>query len=851
MSRTWKTTRRLMLGLLLCLLISFASCNKKCKKEVDPPKPVIPVDTITQTKLTVYDGPSIMETSKLAKIKVNDKDLFVYETNVNSGRVFTFSDTLIHKVPLVIFDFEGKVDVEVTIPGITITSAKVTPLASEVVTTIENNVIKFSLEYPTTYTVEYNNQSDDVVHIISNPIEENIPDVDNLPENMIYLGPGVYKSDAIPLESNSELYIAGGAVVFGSIRSGYSENIKIRGRGIISGELYSRLTASEFTIPFELQHCKNVTLEGITFLDPAGWTINNYFIEDMIIDNIHIFTSRANGDGISLQSCKNIVVKNSFVRTWDDAIVVKNYDLGTTDNILCENNLIWNDLAQSMEVGYECYGTTINNVTFNNITVLHNFHKAVISIHNADQALITNVKYTNITIEDAQMGGDNATSETDDFLIDLNILFNNEWTSSGGERGNIKGVTIDNVKVLAGKTDLITRVNGYDATHTIEDVLISNINFLSKEIKSLNDLNYKTNEFAKDVKVSYDYSTGATISKPYNVQITEEPIITQIPNIIQQGLIVPSFAIGTITESYMGIVATGEFIADAYRGTGTNDWNDGNGSYEEINHESNKLIDDDLTTYWQAKPWVSKVTTEYATVNITFDHPQTIGTIRLYGDKDSPFYQTQYIAIYGIKSTGTKYSKVLGGNNYEFSPASGNYVDVKITPNTFTALQIRIYYREGLSYPSQAYLNEIKFYPASLSFGKTVIGTEHEDVYKITNIVDGLLDTYYEGKKGALPANITINFDAIYNIKYIILNLPPLMQWSARTQKITFMTSIDGENWTELFVDKDCLFDPKTGNMVEIVLDEKVTCQYLKLIIKTNTASGGYSAQLSEISVYE
>ena len=249
----------------------------KCKDEPGPigedslvPPIVETKKTVNTTKVVTYEGPSILESSGLAKVWVNDTELFVYETNVNHGRVFTFSQQNIKKVPVVIFDFEGKVNVRVKLPGIQITSAKITPAAYNITPTIDGDTVSFDLEYPTGYTLEYNNQTTDVVHIFANPLEENTPDPANIPSDMIYIGPGVYKSDAIPVTSGKTVYLAGGAVVYGNIRASHVENVTIRGRGIISGDIYPRTKASEFTIPFEIRNSKNIKLEGITFLDSAG-----------------------------------------------------------------------------------------------------------------------------------------------------------------------------------------------------------------------------------------------------------------------------------------------------------------------------------------------------------------------------------------------------------------------------------------------------------------------------------------------------------------------------------------------------------------------------------------------------
>lgn len=845
--------------LLWALCLGFVLIG--CKKQVPPDPPtdiVTPIveqkKTVNTTKVVTYEGPSILDTSNMAKVWVNDQELFVYETSVNHGRVFTFSQQNIKKVPVVIFDFEGKVNVKIKIPGKNITTAKITPEAYQVTPQIEGDTVSFALEYPTCYTLEFNNQTEDVVHIFANPIEENTPDPSNIPSDMIYIGPGVYKSDAIPVSSNKTVYIAGGAVVYGNIRASHVENVTIRGRGIISGDIYPRTKASEFTIPFEIRNSKNITIEGLTFLDSAGWTINAYFIEGLLINNIKIVTARANGDGISLQSCKNALVKHSFVRSWDDALVVKNYDRGTTENIRFENIIIWNDLAQSMEIGYEAYGDYIKNVVFNNITILHNFHKPAMSIHNADDAHISDIIFNNITIEDAQMNGDNQKENYDDFLIDLNILYNLEWTKSGQQRGTIDKVIFNNIVVKSGKTDLNTRINGFDANHKVTNVQFSNIQYLNKQVKSAADLNATNNDFTD--KISYSYTktpTGSEVYHAYNLDLKNASVqVINKPNITQVGVMVPEFAVGELTKAYMGVKVTGNFTISATHGTSTTVWDDGSGDNSLPGYSVSNLLNDNNNLYWKAKPW-SEIEGEYASINITFDQSKTIGTIRLYGDEDSMFFLTQNIALYGIRSTSTSgnYLKLTNSDNYHFTPSSGNYVDIKINPVELNAIQIRIYNKKSLASPTEAYLHKIEFYPASLSFGKAVTGTAHEDVYVINNVVDGIPTTYYEAKKGTLPATITIDFGDLYNIKYITLFLPPLMQWEARTQVIDFLVSSDGQNFTEIISKMNCRFDPLTGNVVEIVLNNPVNCRYLRLNVVSNTSAGGESAQLAEISVYE
>ena len=233
-----------------------------------------------------------------------------------------------------------------------------------------------------------------------------------------------------------------------------------------------------------MRSSENITIEDIAFLDPAGWTIALYKSKNITLNNVKIITARQNGDGISVQSCEDVTVTGGFVRSWDDSLVVKNVDRGITKNVTFDDVTVWTDLAQSMEVGYETNGPTMDQITFKNITVVHNFHKAAISLHNCDDAHITNVTYQNITIEDGQMLGDVQDDGDNDFLIDFTIAYNVDWTQSGGDRGSVDGITIDNVKVYELNDSIVSRMNGESANSSINNVTINGLEIEGKQIKN-------------------------------------------------------------------------------------------------------------------------------------------------------------------------------------------------------------------------------------------------------------------------------------------------------------------------------------------------------------------------------
>jgi len=454
------------------------------------------------SKLVLYEGPKTIKPAEDTKIKVGGYEVFVYDQIVNHFHRWVSSGTPpLSRTPMTYFDFEGKVKIEITINHIDkIESCVVLPSSYGIKPKIDGQTVSFIIDKPGFYTVVFNDSVKRAVHIFANPIEKDIPDKND--KNVIFIGPGEWNIDDIGVESGQTIYISGGAVVHTTIRGAGVENVTIRGRGIIDGTLWGSwiLPGEIARVPIDFRYSKNVKIEGIIISNPNAWALNLFECENVNVDNVKIITARPNGDGMTFQSCRNIYAKNSFVRSWDDSLVVKNYE-GNSDNITFDNIQIWTDLAQSCEIGYETNkgmreNATISNITFKNITVLYNFHKPVLSIHNGDNALVKNIKYQNIVVENAQMGEGDAGDNNQ--LIDIAIL-SSQWSSTR-ERGNIRDVYIENVKVLNGKFPP-SRIWGYDEEHTVENVKIKDLYILGKKITNFDEGKFKINKFVKNVTI--------------------------------------------------------------------------------------------------------------------------------------------------------------------------------------------------------------------------------------------------------------------------------------------------------------------------------------------------------------
>ena len=475
--------------------------------------------------LILYEGPKPIAPSEAVGMEVDGHPLFVYETAVNNTHKWKndYKPSL-SRAPVASFDFEGApVTMKITVadPGEEgLGDVVVRPLARGVKPQVEGNVITFQISEPDIYTVEYGGNAMTAMHIFANAIDHNAPTEST--ENLRYIGPGAWEIETMLLEDDMEVYISGGAVIRGTMMGSKVSNVKISGHGFIDGSHHDSWLLMNNTayVPLNLSDSRNVSVSGIAMLDPNAWCVNIYNCDDVTLDGVKIITARPNGDGITIQSSRNINVLRSFVRSWDDSLVVKNYasEKGTdSTNITFDGCQVWTDLAQSMEVGYETnkggkVKPVIQDVTFQNITVLHNFHKPVMSIHNADDCAVSGIRYRNIVVEDASMGKGDGDQNAQ--LIDMTIA-QSSWSSTT-KRGTIDDVSFDGVYVLDGDDtiDFIEgnfcpiNIDGFDGEHLCSNITVNDLFLKGEAVTDANVLDNPSTTIGKNTDNIHFTNTG-------------------------------------------------------------------------------------------------------------------------------------------------------------------------------------------------------------------------------------------------------------------------------------------------------------------------------------------------------
>ncbi len=288
------------------------------------------------------------------------------------------------------------------------------------------NKISVNIDKPMQFTFEPNDFHE-ALHVFVNSGQERPYLSDG---NVIYYGPGEHTAGIIWVKSGQTVYIDEGAVVHGMIYAKDASDFKILGRGILDSSRYHRANdpRNDGTVADTLRkngvcenfaetgpiysnmvlyNCKNAVVEGIVLRDAMFWSvIIRNGCENITLDNIKIIGQwRYNSDGIDVCASKNIIVKNSFIRSFDDCFVVRGPYLPdetqNVENVAIENCVLWCDWGKAFEVWCGDKPGTIRNVSHKNNYIIHlsMIAMSVTAWFGSVDTVAENLSYENIFID--------------------------------------------------------------------------------------------------------------------------------------------------------------------------------------------------------------------------------------------------------------------------------------------------------------------------------------------------------------------------------------------------------------------------------------------------------------------
>jgi len=324
-------------------------------------------------------------------------------------------------------------------------------------------------------------------------------------QNILYVPAGKYKVGELWLKSNMTLYLACGAVLYGSsakadfntgsggidiegmqhslIRMYQIKNTKILGRGVLDANGLVIRAAGLNASLMKIEQSSAITIDGIVVRDSSYWDTLIYRSDQVTLKNYKVINCRPttttynNTDGVDFDESTNGILSNAFLYTGDDAMATKNEEAsGTvnTKNILHEHVVLYNNSA-GCKIGTKTMGQSMDGVVFKDIDVVKAGRGLVID--GADTAVVQNTTFEDIRIE-----------AVDSSLVDVQNNNLPSWRTAAGTT-LIKETFFTNVASDVRKS---INLHGASATVTVTGTHFKNFTIQAKAV-SQSDLS--TNSF--------------------------------------------------------------------------------------------------------------------------------------------------------------------------------------------------------------------------------------------------------------------------------------------------------------------------------------------------------------------
>ncbi len=208
---------------------------------------------------------------------------------------------------------------------------------------------------------------------------------------MRYFGPGVHREN-IDAKSGDQIYLAPGAVVFGSLNLWEVENVHVFGRGLViydgpqnpaddDGWMHKRNWRA-----IVMHNARHIAIEGITcVVRSRTWMIQMRDSRDIHFDDIKVIggsPGNANQDGMDWLGGGDTTVKNSFFRAADDIFAMQGNWEGYSaealaipghevSNITVEDSVLSTSISNVVRSGWPHKNFDSHHFVMRNTDVLH------------------------------------------------------------------------------------------------------------------------------------------------------------------------------------------------------------------------------------------------------------------------------------------------------------------------------------------------------------------------------------------------------------------------------------------------------------------------------------------------
>ena len=335
-------------------------------------------------------------------------------------------------------------------------------------------------------------------------------------QNVLYFPPGKYLVGELWLKSNMTLYLAGGAVLYGSnspgdfntgsggvniegcshgmIRLYQVQNTKILGRGVIDGNGKSIRAQSLEANLLKIEGASNVLVDGVIVRDSSYWNTLVYQSDLVTIQNYKVINCRPtttvynNTDGVDYVESTNGHLSNAFLYTGDDNMAPKNEFSGGNNlkNVVHEKVVCYSN-SVCAKIGTNTQNQTIDGIVYQDIDVVKAGRAMAIDAY--DTAVVQNSVFENVRIEAA-----------DSNIIDLDEDMPPTWRTAAN-MSVTDNTTFTNVTSDVKKPIIL---HGKSATVNVDGVHFTTLTVQGHAITSDTDPNatWDINSYVSNITVS-------------------------------------------------------------------------------------------------------------------------------------------------------------------------------------------------------------------------------------------------------------------------------------------------------------------------------------------------------------
>ena len=350
----------------------------------------------------------------------------------------------------------------------------------------------------------------------------------------LFFPPGMYLTGTLILKSGVHLELDKAAKILGStnakdyivIQPEYKNNtdlqvdkslfyaekvndISITGKGIIdfqgTSPVYLGTGNNDKRRPYGIRiiSSKNIYVSGIMLLNSPQWMQHYLDCENLMVENINVYKhAHQNNDGIDIDGCKNVYLRNSRIDSDDDAICLKSNGPSACENVLIENCTAASH-CNALKLGTETTGG-FKNILYRNCKV----EQSVTGFHRVNGTETTRTAITLIITDGGKMENvwfDNI--QATDCVTPIFVTLGNrsrKHTASAPTPaiGSIKNILLSNIKAF-GAGPMASSVTGLNNENKIKNVVLKNIAIELTQPGKAEDRNIDMAELLKKKKPGY------------------------------------------------------------------------------------------------------------------------------------------------------------------------------------------------------------------------------------------------------------------------------------------------------------------------------------------------------------